>query len=242
MGLFDLPAPVLTWLDAQFAMALPAVGRLLLWSVVGGALTMGLYWLLSPQHRLGEAKRRLARAKAALDHFDGEFKDALPLMRTMFGSALRQIGLVTGPAIIAMAPVLCLIAWLSTAYGYTFPKQVAAVPVQTAPEAFSASLVPPVGAELHPRLLVTDASGRVVHEQALHTAVPTLHKRQWWNALMGNPAGYLPATLGVERVDIDLPQQAYLPLGPIWLRGWEGVFFAGLFVTALAIKLGFRIH
>ena len=40
MGLFDLPAPVLTWLDARFAMALPAVGRLLLWSVVGGALTM----------------------------------------------------------------------------------------------------------------------------------------------------------------------------------------------------------
>lgn len=244
MGLFDLPAPVLIWLDAQFTLALPAVGRLLLWSVIGGVLTMGLYGLLSPQRRLGEAKRRLAEAKAALDAFDGEFKDALPLMRTMFGCALQQIGLVIGPAVIAMVPVLCLIAWLSTAYGYTFPERVAAVPVQATPAVFSATLSPasPGVDEPHPRLLVTDASGQVVHEQTLGTAVPTLHKRQWWNALLGNPVGYLPDTLGLERVDIDLPQKAYLPFGPAWLRGWEAVFFAGLFVTALAIKLGFRIH
>jgi hypothetical protein len=244
MGLFDFPVPAFNWLDARFAMALPAVARLLLWSVIGGVLTMGLYWLLSPQHRLGESKRRLAEAKASLDNFDGEFKDALLLMRTMFGYALQQIGLVIVPAIIAMTPVLCLIAWLSTAYGYTMPEQVAAVPVQVVPKAFSANLLPALSGadDPHPRVLITDASDQVVYEQPLDTAVPTLHKRQWWNALMGNPAGYLPGNLNVERIDIDWPQKAYLPFGPTWLRGWETVFFAGLSVVALAIKLGFHIH
>jgi hypothetical protein len=244
MGLFDLPAPALTWLDTWVAMVLPAAWRLVLWSVVGGVLTMALYWLLSPQQRLGETKRRLAASKAALDAFDGEFKDAFPLMRTMFGNALRQIGLVFGPAVVAMVPVLCLIAWLSNTYGYRFPERPADTRVQTLPEAFSTTLdtAPSTAANPHPRLRVTDGSGQVVHEQALDAPVTTLHKRQWWNVLIGNAAGYLPHTLGVERIDIELPRHAYIPFGPTWLRGWEAIFFVGLFITALAIKLGFRIH
>lgn len=243
MGLFDLPAPALTWLDMWFAAALPAVGRLVLWSVVAAVLTMALYWWLSPQQRIAEAKRRLAAAKGALDRFNGEFKDAWPLMRTMLSQALRQVGLVIGPALVAMVPVLCLIAWLSSTYGHRFPEAEAAIHVQTFPEAFSATLsAAPSTAAPHPRLLLTDGAGQVVHEQTLDAPVTTLHKRQWWNVLIGNPAGYLPDALGVERIDIALPRHQYLPFGPAWLRGWEAVFFVGLFITALTIKLGFRIH
>jgi hypothetical protein len=244
MGLFDLPAPALTWLDAWLAAALPAAWRLLLWSVVAAVMTMALYWRLSPQARIGEAKRQLAASKVALDHFDGEFKGALPLMRTMLGHALRQVGLVIGPALIAMVPVLCLIAWMSSTYGHHFPAPGVATRVQSLPETFSASLyaAPSTATQPHPRLRLADRSGRIVHEQALEAPVTTLHKRHWWNALIGNPAGYLPEALGIERIDIDLPQHQYVSFGPTWLRGWEGVFFVGLFITALTIKLGFRIH
>jgi len=244
MGLFDLPAPALTWLDVWLAAALPAAWRLLLWSGVAAVMTMTLYWWLSPQARIGEAKRQLAASKVALDRFDGEFKDVLPLMRTMLGHALRQVGLVTGPALIAMVPVLCLIAWISSTYGHHFPAPGVTARVRTLPETFSATLyaAPSTAAQPHPRLQLADGSGRIVHEQALEAPVTTLHKRHWWNVLLGNPAGYLPEALGIERLDIDLPRHQYVPFGPTWLRGWEGVFFAGLFITALAIKLGFRIH
>ena len=244
MSLFDLPAPALAWLDARLATLLPGVWRLALWGIVGGVITMGLYGLLSPQKRLGEAKRRLAASKAALDQFDGEFQDAFPLMRTMLGQALRQIGLVIGPALVAMAPMLCLIAWLSTAYGYSFPESLAEVDVRTLPASFSAALAaaPPTADNPRPRLRIADASGQLAHEQVLEAPVTTLHPRQWWSALIGNPAGYLPAALGVERVDIDLPRQRYLSFGPVWLHGWETVFFITLSIAALAIKIGFRIH
>jgi len=244
IGLFDLPAPALTWLDARLATVLPAAWRLVLWGMVAGAFTMGLYWRLSPQKRLGEVKRRLAASKAALDQFDGEFQDAFPLMRTMLSQALQQIGLVIGPALAAMVPVLCLIAWLSTAYGYRFPEPLAEIGVRTLPTTFSAALVAarPTADDLRPRLRIVDTSGRMAHEQILGAPVTTLHSRRWWSALIGNPAGYLPDALGVERVDIDLPRQRYLPFGPAWLRGWEAVFFVALSMAALAIKLGFRIH
>jgi hypothetical protein len=244
MGLFDLPAPVLTWLDARLAAVLPAVWRRALWGVVTGVFSMGLYALLSPQKRLGEAKRRLAASKVALDQFDGEFQDAFPLMRTMLGQALRQIVLTIGPALVAMAPVLCLIAWLSTAYGYRFPESLAEIDVSALPASFSAVLAaaPPTADDPRPRLQITDASGQLAHEQVLNAPVTTLHPRQWWSALIGNPAGYLPEALGVERVAIDLPRQRYLPFGPAWLRGWEAVFFVALSIAALAIKIGFRIH
>jgi hypothetical protein len=244
MGLFDLPAPALTWLDTWFAAALPATWRLGVWGVVAAVLTMGLYWWLSPQKRLRETKRRLVESKVALEYFDGDLKDAFPLMRTMLSQALRQVGLVTGPVLVAMAPVLCLIAWLSMTYGYSFPEPVVQIRVSTLPEEFSAILspAPATADEPHPYLRVTDRSGRIAYAQILTAPVTTLYKRQWWNVLIGNPAGYLPDILGVERIDIELPQKQYIPLGPSWLRGWEAVFFIGLFITALAIKLGFRIH
>jgi hypothetical protein len=244
MGLFDLPAPALTWVDAGLAAVLPAPWRLVLWSVVAAVLTMALYWWLSPQKRIGEVKRQLAASKVALDRFSGEFQEAWPLMRTMLGQALRQVGLVVGPALVAMVPVLCLIAWLSTTYGYRFPETGAAVRVHTFPETFAATLspAPATAGGSQPRMLLADPSGQIIHEQVLDTPVTTLHKRQWWNTFIGNPAGYLPNALGVERISIELPQNSYVPFGPAWLRGWEAVFFVGLFITALAIKLGFRIH
>lgn len=244
MGLFDLPAPALTWLDTGLATALPAAWRLVLWSVVAAVLTMVLYWQLSPQKRIGETKRRLAASKAALDRFNGKFQDAWPLMRTMLSQALRQVGLVVGPTLVAMVPVLCLIAWLSTTYGYRFPETGAVVRVQTFPETFSATLSAALATAgvPHPRLLVADQSGQIIYEQTLGAPVTTLHKRQWWNMLSGNPAGYLPDALGVERIDIELPRHTYVPFGPAWLRSWEAVFFVGLFITALVIKLGFHIH
>ena len=244
MGLFDLPAPALTWFDARLVAVLPAAWRLVLWGVVAGVFTMGLYWLLSPQKRLGEAKRQLAASKAALDQFDGEFQDAFPLMRAMLGQALRQIGLVIGPALVAMAPMLCLIAWLSTAYGYSFPEPLAAIGAHALPMSFSVTLdaAPSTADGPRPRLRIVAPSGRIAHEQSLDAPVTTLHPRRWWSALFGNPAGYLPDALGVERVDIDLPRKRYFPFGPTWLRGWEAVFFVALSIAALAIKLAFRIH
>ena len=66
--------------------------------------------------------------------------------------------------------------------------------------------------------------------------VPVVEKRHWWNALIGNPAGYLPEAGPVERIELSLPAVEVLPFGPSWLRGWEVLFFTLLVAFSLIIK------
>jgi hypothetical protein len=72
--------------------------------------------------------------------------------------------------------------------------------------------------------------------------VPTIHKRQWWNALVGNPIGYLPDSSRLEWIELGLPQKQYLTVGPAWLRAWYVVFLGVLLAASLAIKVAARIE
>lgn len=247
MGLLDLPAPVLAWLDGAFGLAAPPTLRLVIWGVIGAVVSMGLYWALSPQARIARVKAEALRARRALDAYDGPFAGAWPLMRDMLRLAFRQLGLVTWPAVVASLPVLCLLVWISSSYGYGFPEAAPApaeVAVRTFPEQLEARLVGDSGDPARARLevVLADPSGRIVERVPLAAPITSLHKRQWWNALIGNPAGYLPDDAPVDWIELDLPERQYLPLGPAWARSWYVVFFAALLAASLAIKLAARIE
>lgn len=243
MGLLDLPAPLFALLDAGLSGIAPPAVRLAVWGLLAAILSMGLYWLLSPQGRIAEAKVQAAAARRALDAYDGEFAGAWPLIRAMLRLAVRQLALVTGPAVAASLPVLALLVWLSTAYGHAFPAAPSAVSVHTVPEHFQAWLQPNgSAASAAHEVVVRDADGRIVDQVPIAVPVPTIHKRQWWNALLGNPAGYLPDQAVLERIEVELPERQYLPMGPDWLRAWYAVFFAALLAGSIAIKVAARIE
>jgi len=243
MGLFDLPGPLLTWLDGVLGLVAPPTLRLILWGLAGGAATMALYWLLSPQRAIAAAKVGAATARRSLDAYDGEFADAWPLIRRVLGEALRQLRLVLGPALLSALPAICLFVWLSTAYGYSFPAPDARIGIHALPRQLQAELVAPAPPPAAAReIVVADQDGQVVSTIPWAAPIATLHKRQWWNLLFGNPAGYLPDDAPVERVELDLAPNEYLSFGPAWLRPWYGVFFAALVVGSLAVKLIWRIE
>jgi hypothetical protein len=246
VGLLDLPAPVFAGLDSLLSGLAPPTLRLVLWGVVAAVLSMGAYWLLSPQTRIAQAKADALAARRALDAYDGELAEAWPLMGRVLRTALRQLGLVTSPALLGSLPVLALLAWLSTTYGHAFPPAGADIPVRTTPEAGEARVQPvqaeaDAAAEGH-QIVVLDDAGTVVERFLLSAPVPTIHKRQWWNALIGNPIGYLPDSSRLEWIELGLPQQEYLSVGPSWLRAWYVVFFGVLLAASLAIKVAARIE
>jgi hypothetical protein len=240
--LLDFPAPLFAAMDGALGWFAPAPWRLVLWGLIAAAVSMGAYFLLSPQRRIARTKVEALDARRALDAYDGEFAGAWPLISNVLKSALRQLGLVTWPAVVSSLPVLALLVWMSTTYGYGFPEPGADVAIRTVPNGLEARIEATAPSEPQREIVVTGQNGEVVQRLPWPAPVPTIHKRAWWNALIGNPAGYLPESGPLERIDLDLPAKEYLPLGPAWLRAWYIPFFAVLIAASIAIKVAARIE
>ena len=237
MGLLDLPGPLLAWIDGLLS-SVPSLLRLLLWGAAAGALSMWLYRAVSPQARIARSKQEQLEARRRLDAFDGELAEAWPLIRRLLRLSLGHVARVSGPAVLASLPVLFLLVWISTAYGHAFPSE--PPPVRVVPEPLQAQWLP--GNDQGPRIRVTGAGRKTLAEVPVTAPVPVIEKWHWWNALVGNPAGYLDREGPAERLEIALPRRQFVSAGPRWMRGWEVPFFASLLVVSLWLKRLLAIH
>ncbi len=254
MGLLDFPAPLFSWVDAVLMGPLPPLMRLCFWGVFGGGLSMLIYQVLSPQDRLAQVKKQAARALKTLAGYDGDFEGLWPLLKNSIGLSLKQIGLALGPTIAASLPVLFILVWMSNTYDGAQPQPGEQIQFSVAPDtqaiwltlAQSSTKVAALRQISWPglgeKIQLYDARGVALATLPLPSAVPVLHKRFWWNAIIGNSSGYLPAESDVEQIKFALPVKTYLDFGPNWLGSWEVVFFAVLIFSSLAIKFIFRIH
>jgi len=257
MGLFDLPSPLLDLLDGLLAF-LPPLFRIVLWGLVSGVLSMLLYAMLSPQGRLTSIKQELQEARALLAGADESFDELLGLVQKTLRLSFKHLGLVLLPALVASLPLISVLAWASNEFGYQFPKTGAQVALTALPADSARDLqLQPEAQQLTTNadgqqeftwpapgssLTLADGQGRALLQLPPPVPVPQIHKRLWWNNLLGNPIGYLPDDTGIEVVFIDIPGRSYLPFGPGWLGHWLTLFFSALVVSALATKFIFRIE
>lgn len=237
-GFFDLPAPLLGWVDDRLGAFLPAPVMIVLWALAGGVAAMELYRLASPQRRIARAKRDAAEAQRRLSAFDGELDEAWPLMRRMLALSLRRVALVLPGTLVAAYPIIALLLYLGTGYGHRYPEPGEEVAVRMA-EPWEGRWL--AGGDGPPRVEAR-APGERAFEVPFQAAVPVVHKRQWWNALAANPAGYLPAEAPVEEVRVTLPRRELIAAGPSWLRGWEPLFLVALTIFAFGYKSLRRVH
>lgn len=233
MGLLDMPSPALSALDDWLTFFLPSSAKLVLWAALGAFLGMELYRLLSPQKRIAEIKLAYARAQQSVADFEGEFQQAWPLLRRMLTLALRRVALVFPATIAASLPLLLVAVWLDSRYGDVYPPPDAPVGV-TVSNDFEGRWVNAGDGVPHARIV--DRAGAAIADVPVTQAVSVIQKWRWWNVLVGNPAGYLPDDLPFDRIDLGLPRQQVLGVGPAWLRGWEGIFFVATILVALVLK------
>jgi uncharacterized membrane protein (DUF106 family) len=252
MGLLDLPAPLLSAIDAALAIALPPLIRLLLWGVAAGWLTMLVYRRLSNQEKIGLLKAEQKAQQKRIAEFDGEFSELMPLVRATLGTGFRQLGLALGPALLATVPVLFLVVWVAGAFAYQSPEACAPVPFTAEPAASAIQWEPPTAANPagdgwmvtwpspDASVVLTDGESTLLRLPLEHD-VPIIHVRKWWNWFMANPLGYLPEGSRVETIHIGLPARQYLDFGPDWMRGWMFSFFLTFLVSSVAFKVLLRI-
>lgn len=255
MGLFDLPAPLLGAIDQLLSPLMPAVIRLVLWGVLAGWLTMLIYRRLSNQQRISELKAEQKAQQKIISGFDGAFEELFPVIRHTLALGLRQLGLSLGPAVLATIPILFIIIWIAGAFGYYQPETGQTVSIEIEPDqagseqlewsspalarktasGWALTWPPPE----QPISLLQD--GQPLFELPFKSNVPVIHKRRWWNWLMANPLGYLPGEAVTDSVNIGLPQQQFLTIGPVWMRGWMFSFFVSFLLSSLGFKFALKI-
>jgi hypothetical protein len=232
MGVLDLPAPLYIAVDRWLASALPPTGRFVLWGVAAGALSMIVYHLLAPRGKIAACKRRFAAARRRL-WAEEDFARAAPLIGAQFAAAFKRVGLALPPSLIALMPVMTVAIWLDTAYGHTLDVESKPPGTVVRPDGFDARVIAvsqgPPRLEVRPR--GTASEPLVQHEMT--AAVTRIEKRRWWNALIGNPSGYLPEDGPVESVALDLPSREYLSFGPTFMRSWPMLFFSAVALASL---------
>ncbi len=240
MGLLDLPSPALSLADAQLAIMLSPAARIVTWGLLGAALSTGIYWLLSPQEQLAGMAESERELKRALQRDDLEMADGLASARALLRLALKRIGLILLPVLVAALPVITLAVWLQTHYAHDLPPPARAVMVKVDPTPFEARWIPAEGGTA--RVEVADDQGAIVHSQPIPLPIPIIHKRAWWNTLIGNPLGYLQPDGAITSIEMGLPHKRYLSFGPEWLRGWETPFVGALLLGSIFLKYAFRIR
>jgi hypothetical protein len=231
-GLFDFASAALYSVDGLMSGWLPGFGRLVAWGMLTAVLSMGIYKLTSGQSRLAGRRRRLTFVSA----------------------------------VIVSVPVIFIVVWVSNAFGSRPPEVAEQIEVDAI--ASEGHRLPPLhwqgdadvvehGAgrwsmawpERSRSLELIDSDGTVLLSLPTPARVSTIiHQRQWWNALVGNPGGYLPTAGHVAEVRLGLAQLEFLPFGPDWLRGWIGLFFGTVIIVgtviiaSLALKFAWRLH
>lgn len=258
MGFFDSLSPMLSSADGMLGF-LPATLRLLLWSALCAFVSMWLYRLTSNQKRISELKDELKTAQKALSDYDeDDFAGLIPLMKRSLGLSFRRLGRTLGPALLASLPIVFVLAWASNEFGNVLPAAgdevtvtvAAPDPATPAPTLQWQEVISRASAGGNVSLLWprnednarVELNGTALVKLPLTHPSPVVHQKKWWNALVGNPAGYLPEQGSVEAIFFDFDQQEFLPFGPEWVRGWLFLFFAGVLVFSLVVKAALRIH
>ena len=220
--------------------SLPGVARLIVWAVLAAVVSMAAYRLTSPQMALQRIRQRRAEVQQSLKGYDGAIADAYPLLGESLRLAFAQLLRVLAPTAVAALPVVALLLWLDMTYGYEFPAPGQQVAADAEPAGVPARLDPGIDDQRGWTVVIRQGDG-AEQRVPLPLPVPAIHKWQWWNAVIGNPAGYLPVGSPAELVTLHLPVREYVSAGPEWARAWYAPFLAVLFAASLALKLGFRI-
>ena len=102
--------------DARFAWLLGDHLRLALWAVGSGALSMLLYKFTSPQRQIRELDVQAAGIRQALARHDGEFTEALPLIRNNLAVSLKRLRVALAPSLLAGLPIVACLIGLDAVY------------------------------------------------------------------------------------------------------------------------------
>ena len=257
-ALLDILNPVLAAADRGLqSVSVAPLWRIAIFAALGAMVSMKLFKKFSNQDALAALKQDIRQVQNDLVRSNDASRQLAQTVRQNLELTGRQLWLSFWPALLASVPLLFLLVFCSNQFGVH------------AAEAGSRVYVTPAGLQGSPAefnwhnvnaqwdarkaawTFYQPEAGQTAtlffdnREQfSLPPAVPTrvLHKKQWWNLLVANPAGYLHDAAMFASVEFNTPTQVIINWGPGWMRGWLFAFMLFLVLFSVAFKILWKIH
>jgi hypothetical protein len=242
--------PLLNIVDGWLAGLLPLSIRLSIWGALAGIVSITIYAKLSPQASIAKLKKNTRRLQREMLSIDLEFADFLSLSKENLKTSFRLFFTVLGPALVSAIPVIFLALWIHTCLAYEAPQETDDLVVTTQDKNIKLHLFAKTNEDEickhnleNSKAIMVMADGKVIYSGTpLSPPTSVIHKKQWWNFLLSNPAGYIVDDAPIDNIRLNISRKQIIKWMPNWAAGWEIPFFVFVLIAAFGIKLGFRIE
>jgi hypothetical protein len=214
---------------------------------------LAIYSALSDQTAIGQLKRETRELRCRMLDPKLEKSELFGLGGRNVTVAFRLLVKTGIPTLLSALPVVVVVCWLSAYQSHRVNPDSGPVEVEILPTAQGVILLPNkafVHEAKHVGLITGEECSRVgfIYDGRLAYGgtpgcPPTnrVHKKLWWNALIGNEVGYIDSGSALEEIRFHFPRKVFLDGMPMWMSTWEFPFFLCLGVVALGIKIVFGI-
>lgn len=245
--------PILNLIDGWLPGWIPGLVRICLWGAASGAGMLAIYSALSDQTAIGQLKRETRKLRRRMLDPKLEKSELLGLAGRNITVSLHLLVKTGVPAFLSALPVVVVVCWLSAYQSHRVNPDNSPVEVEILPTAQGVTLSPNkvfVREAQNIGLITGEESFQVrfIHNGRLaYSGTPgrrptnRVHKKLWWNALIGNEVGYIDSGSALEEIRFHFPRKIFLDGMPMWMSTWELPFFLCLGVVALGIKIVFGI-
>ena len=257
MGFFDLLSPVLSWFDNLVSPFTNEFVRITFWALVSALITSLVFKKLSNPDKISSLKTDLKAKQKELNNHDGEFSEIKDLAIDTMKLSIKRMGLTFMPAMLASIPIIFVLTYLSNNYGLMQPNTGDPIPIQVTWEQSSKeSLISIVqdgktleSGEINSINWPSDSKAiELVEKQNSNILIQfpsqlssIIHKKQWWNSLIGNPIGYLNDDSNVSHIEFAFKNNKIIEIGPEWMHGWLFVFFFMTILFSIVFLFIFKI-
>ena len=257
MAFFDILAPVLSLFDDMIEPFTSALIRLFFWAGIAALISSVIFKKLSNPEKISTLKVKLKIMQDQLSQHEGEFAELKDLAINTIKLSVKRMVLTFIPALLASVPVIFLLTYLSNRYELHEPAVNEVVPItinwensekNNTVSVFNGDILikkEDAHSVIWPE---KDKTGRLIDNatniEVLRFPSPIssiIHKKQWWNSLIGNPAGYLAEDSAISSIEFNYQQQEIISFGPKWIRGWLFIFFFMTVVFSAAFIFIFKI-
>ena len=74
------------------------------------------------------------------------------------------------------------------------------------------------------------------------TPIPFITKQKWWSFILDDEIGYISKEASIQLLYIHYPEKIIFEKMPSMINGWELLFFIGIFLSALALRIIFKVQ